>query len=289
MSGNSDGSAVTHFGRQMRKERLARGWSIHELSAKMGIAAGHLSRIETGKRPPTANVATKCDDVFPDRRGWFSEFYSESRSWAPPGFRPWAEYEDAATTIRDWCPGILSGLVQTADYARAVLSVAPGATVEQVTARLASRMERQRRVFQRGNSPSVWFVIDEVALYRRAGSPEVMAAQMARLLDVAAMPRATVTVMPAVVHPGNESGFIIADSAAVYAEHIAGGYVFTEEEITTTTVARFDSLRAESYRASESQALIRRMIERWTATGARPATAAQTAVHASKSPRPRRA
>lgn len=288
MSGNNAGSAVTHFGRQMRKERLARGWSIQELSAHMDIAAGHLSRIETGKRPPTENIAIKCDEVFPDRRGWFSEFYSESRSWTPPGFRPWAEYEDAATTLRSWYPGILTGLVQTTDYARAVLSVAPGATDEQVNARLASRVERQRRLFRRANPPSVWFVIDELALYRRVGSPAVMAAQMGRLLEVADMPRVTVTVMPPVVHPGNESGFIIADGGAVYAEHVAGGYVFTEEEITTTTIARFDSLRAESYRASESTALIGRMTELWK-TGVRPATAAQTAAIASKSPRRRQA
>jgi hypothetical protein len=254
----------------------------------MGVAAGHLSRIETGKRPPTENVATKCDEVFPERRGWFSEFYVDSRSWVPPGFRPWGEYEDAATTLRSWYPGILTGLIQTPDYARAVLSAAPGATNEQVTARLASRMERQRRVFQRSNPPATWFVIDEIALYRNMGSPEVMAAQMARLLDIAAMPGVTLTVMPTVVHAGNESGFVIADNTAVYAEHVAGGYVFTEGEITTSTVARFDSLRAESYRASESTALIRRVTEIWT-TGARQAIAVPTAANALRSPRPRRA
>ena len=82
MAGNTDqGSvtAVTHFGRQVRKERLARGWSIHELSARTGIAAGHLSRIENGKRPPTENIAAACDLVFPERRGWFTEYYQESR------------------------------------------------------------------------------------------------------------------------------------------------------------------------------------------------------------------
>jgi len=71
MAGNDGGSPVTHFGRQVRKERLARGWSIHELSRRTGIAAGHLSRIENGKRPPTENVATACDAVFAERKGWF--------------------------------------------------------------------------------------------------------------------------------------------------------------------------------------------------------------------------
>lgn len=65
----------------MRKERLARGWSVHEFAKRSGISAGHVSRIENGKRPPTQAVATACDAVFPERRGWFSEFYDESRTW----------------------------------------------------------------------------------------------------------------------------------------------------------------------------------------------------------------
>jgi hypothetical protein len=65
VTGNSTGSPVTHFGKQVRKERLARGWSIHEMSARTGIAAGHLSSIENGKRPPTENLANKLDAMFP--------------------------------------------------------------------------------------------------------------------------------------------------------------------------------------------------------------------------------
>ena len=50
-----------------------------------------------------------------------------------------------------------------------------------------------------------------MALYRLVGSPEVMAAQMDRLLEIAALPRVTVTVMPPVAHPANASEFIIVD------------------------------------------------------------------------------
>jgi hypothetical protein len=193
----------------------------------------------------------------------------------PAGFRSWPEYEDKAASLRVWSPGIVHGLVQTADYAREVLSVSPGATDEMVAARLTSRMERQRRVLFRDDDPSfTWFVVDELALYRLVGSAEIMAAQMRHLADVAARPKVTVTVMPAVVHPGNESGFILADDAA-YAEHVAGGYVFTDEQTVTGLVVRFDSLRAESYRASESLRIIERLGETWTA-GASPLTQAAT-------------
>jgi transcriptional regulator with XRE-family HTH domain len=283
MALNNGNSASTHFGRQMRKERLAHGWSLREFHARTGIDIGHASRIETGKAPPTEKVAKACDDAWPERRGWFLEYYEESKSWIPAGFRSWAEYEDKATTLRDWYPGILTGLLQTEGYARAVLSVSPAVSAEVVSARLAGRMARQQRALFRVEPPSVWFVVDEMALYRRVGSPETMATQMRHLGEVAALPNVTLTVMPAVIHPANESGFVIADDAA-YAEHVAGGYVFTEQETVTSLAMRFDTLRAESYRATESLALIERMTGIWT-TGVRAATAVATAGSASKSRR----
>jgi hypothetical protein len=125
----------------------------------------------------------------------------------------------------------------------------------------------------------MWFVVDELALYRLVGSPEIMAAQLSHLVEVARMPRVTVTVMPAVIHPGNESGFIIADDSAAYAEHVVGGFVYTDEQIVSGLIMRFDSLRAESYRASESLRLIERLGETWSA-GVSPLTAGPTAASA---------
>ena len=75
MTVNNGGNPATHFGRQMKKERLARGWSLREFSAHTGINIGHASRIENGKRPPTEKVAAACDIAFPERKGWFSELF----------------------------------------------------------------------------------------------------------------------------------------------------------------------------------------------------------------------
>lgn len=268
-------SAAGHFGRQMRKERLAHGWSLPEFSTRVGFDAGHLSRVENGKRPPSEALAQACDQVFPERRGWFLDWYEESRHWAevPPGFRNWAELEDKATTLRAWMPGIVTGQLQTEDYARALLATYPGVSDEVIKNRLAARLERQRRVLMRDNPPLVWFVVDEMALYRLVGSPAVMAAQMRQLAAMAAMPNVTLQVLPAVAHPATASGFILADESA-YAEHVTSGYVFADE--TVSAMARlFDSLRAESYRASESLALIDRTEKAWT--GGSPVFQAPTA------------
>jgi hypothetical protein len=80
-------------------------------------------------------------------------------------------------------------------------------------------------------------------------------------------------VLPAIAHPATASGFVLADDSA-YAEHVTSGSVITDE--TVSVVARlFDSLRAESYRASQSLAQIERVCSQW-ATGASPLTQAPT-------------
>jgi transcriptional regulator with XRE-family HTH domain len=277
MAGIKENGMAGHFGRQMKKERLAHGWSLDELSRRTGINAAHLSRIENGKRPPTETVARACDFAFPERRGWFLDWYDESRTWAevPPGFRSWAEIEEKAVSLHVWSPGIIHGLLQTEDYARAMISVQPSTTAEVARARLANRMERQRRVLERDDPPTVWFVVDELSLYRLVGSPDVMTAQTQRLLTLAALPRVTLTVMPAVTHPANASELIIADGSA-YVEHMAGGFTYTDEGTVSALAMRFDSLRGECYRVSESMALIERLGETWTA-GVSPLTRTATA------------
>jgi transcriptional regulator with XRE-family HTH domain len=265
--------AFGHFGRQMRKERLARGWSLPELSQRMGgINHGHLSRIERGVRPPTENIADLCDEVFPERKGWFREYYEESKSWTPPGLRSWAEHEDKAVRLSVWAPGIVHGLFQTEDYARTMISVLPGVTDEVVAVSLASRMERQRRVlFRKDDPPTVVCIVDHPALYRLVGSPEIMAAQMRHLLELAALPNVTLQVLPAVAHPATASELIIADNNAAYAEHLAAGGVYTEDDTVTSLERRFATIHGECYRVSESLAVIRKAEEIWT--GASPATA----------------
>jgi hypothetical protein len=193
----------------------------------------------------------------------------------PASFKSWPEYEDKAANLRDWSPSIVTGLLQTEAYMRALISVQPHITQETVSARLASRMERQKRVMGRDNPSSAWFIIDELSLYREVGGVQAMAAQLRHLLELAAMPTVTIQVLPAVAHPVNASGFLMADDA-VWIEHAAGGFVYTEQEVVSGIALRFDSLRGECYRVSESLALFERLESIWKA-GASPLTRTATA------------
>jgi hypothetical protein len=104
----------------------------------------------------------------------FSEFYAESCTWiaTPPWFRSWVEHEQQAATLRIWQLGVLSGLLQTEAYARAILAVEPGVTDEEVGARLTARLARQA-VLTRDDPPAAWFLVDEATLRRCVGSTAV--------------------------------------------------------------------------------------------------------------------
>lgn len=273
-SGN--GSMAGYFGRQLKKARLARGWSLDELGKRSDVHPAHLSKVETGHRAPTENVAKAVDSAFGGHQ--FYELYQETRSWAPPGFRDWSEHEDTTATIREWSGnGNLPGLLQTPDYARAVLSVHPGVSAEVIETRLKSRMERQRRVL--GRDVRAWFIIDHAALYRLVGSPGTMAGQMRHLGDVASQPNTTVQILPSVAHPAAQSGFMLTDKA-VYSETVFSGYVHVEPEKLAAVGNLFDALRSECYRASESLLITKKAEQTWN--GANRATAAATEATALK-------
>lgn len=275
----SDGAnnPARYFGRQVRKERIAAKWTLAEFGQRTGYDPAHVSRIESGKRPPTELFAQMCDKVFPHRNGWFSEFYEESRTWiaTPPWFRSFVSHEQRATTLRNWFPSLLDGLLQTEDYARAILAVSPGVTEDEISDRLAARMKRQA-VLTREDPPLAWFLIDEAGLRRRARSAEVMAAQLAHLTTLARLPSVTIQVVPNVEHAGLPGGFSLTDHAA-YVETSLAGQVFEDPESLSSLLARFDTLRSEAIRASESLALIERIRKEWEATGGRAVTPQTTA------------
>jgi transcriptional regulator with XRE-family HTH domain len=278
----TDGTSnpVLYFGRQVRRARQTARWTLAEFGQRIGYDSGQISRIENGKRAPTELFAQMCDRVFPERDGWFGEFYAESRTWiaTPPWFRSWVEHEQNAASLRIWQPGVLSGLLQTGDYAHAILSVNPGVTDDQVDARLAARLARQETL-TRDDPPPVWFLVDETALRRNVGSPELMAKQLAHLAGVARLPNVAIQVVPNIAHAGLLGGFALTEGAA-YVETAVAGQVFEDAQIIAALLTRFDTLRNEALRASDSLTLIERICEEWKATGVRAATQATTAENA---------
>ena len=271
MAENRDTRVATHFGRQMRKERLARGWSLAEFSQHTGINAGHLSRIENGRRPATRKVADACDAVFPERRGWFTDWYDESLTWSevPAGFRNWTEIEDKAARVRAWSPGVIHGLLQTEATPRSARHRARGhgrgrddpsygangtpttpSLMRDGTCRPRGSSSTSYRYTDSSGRMRLWRLrCDTYCPWPRCRASQRRCSRRSLIRPVRAGPA------------GDESAWV---------EHVVGGIVYTGE--TVSSLSRlFDSLRGESYRVSESAALLERMCELW-ATGASPAS-----------------
>ncbi|WP_446220634.1 DUF5753 domain-containing protein [Micromonospora sp. IBHARD004] len=129
----------------------------------------------------------------------------------PAWFRPWAEVEREATSLRSFQPSVLPGLLQTEEYAHAVLSSGPLAD-DEVEGYVAARVARQAAVFHRPRPPLTVFVVDEAAL--RRGEPEIMHPQLDHLIAMAQRPRVLLHVLPlrAGFHPGQAGPFVIASA-----------------------------------------------------------------------------
>jgi transcriptional regulator with XRE-family HTH domain len=283
-----ESNPALHFGREVRRARLAAGMTLADLGWVMGYHKSQVSRVERGNRAPTEEFAQMCDKAFPGRGGWFHRFYKDSRPWSamPPWFRNWIEHEQFAVNLRVWQPSSLSGLLQTEAYALSLLRTFPGATAEQISERLSARMARQVILTRETPAPPMaWFLVDEAALRRQTGSALVMAGQLQRLLTVAALPNVTIQVVPNVAHAELTGGFAIAEAAnrsAAYIETALTGQVFEDARVVLELAARLDALRTEALRGTESLRLIGEVAHEWgqQATGVRQATRVRTVASA---------
>jgi hypothetical protein len=125
-------------------------------------------------------------------KAWWEKY----REVVPDWFQVYVGLEEAAALIRIYEIQFVPGLLQTEDYARAVvMQGAPSLPPEDVDSRVAVRMGRQR-LFSRDNPPRLWAIVDEAALRRTIGGRDVLAGQVNRLIDATSEPNITLQVMP---------------------------------------------------------------------------------------------
>jgi hypothetical protein len=169
----------------------------------------------------------------------------------PASFRSFAPYEADAAILRTFEHSLVPGLLQTSDYARAVLSTRPNTSPDDIDALVTARLGRQT-VLQREDPPVVWVLVDEWAVRRPVGPPDLMRAQRAHLVEMSWLPNVTIQVIPysAGGHIGLLGAFTIADlgnsGAILYLETAADGQTIEDAAIVSQVSLRFDSLRAEA-------------------------------------------
>jgi transcriptional regulator with XRE-family HTH domain len=263
-----DAPAVRAFSIALERWRDAGGLSKTQLAESLGYTSQFIGQIEAAKNIPSKAFAQDLDTYF-KTDDFFLKFWklvNETRHLAvlPPGFSKYVELENRATTIRIFEALLITGLFQTDGYARAMMGslMSPEAIDDAINA----RMER-KAIFERQNPPHAFFIIDEWALRRVIGSPDVVREQLAYLLELTKRPEIIVQVLPHdTEHYVALSGSFTLlgfddESDVAYIEAAGQGNLIDRPPAVTNCAIRYDLLRGHACSVEESRRIIRKVME----------------------------
>ncbi len=204
------------LGRRLRQLRERAGVSFEEAARAIEVTAltvRRMEKAEVGLRIPyvkellrTYGVSgNEIEDFLSLAReanqpGWWHKF----RDVLPEWFSAYVSLESEAAVIRLYEPQYVPGLLQTHDYAAALIRVGfPNASPEEVERHVALRLRRQD-LLVKPEAPAVWAILDETVLRRPVGGPEVMRQQIDRLVEATERPKVRIQIMrfAAGPHPG---------------------------------------------------------------------------------------
>jgi transcriptional regulator with XRE-family HTH domain len=251
------------LGAILRALRNDKGLTVEEVAALLLCSPSKVSRMETGHGIATArdvrdlcNLYGVTDGAERDRLTQLAREGKQQGWWQlyDPKYATYIGLEAEALAISGFQSSVVHGLLQTADYARAASERAmPRLDAGQIDLQIEAKLTRQRLLTQ-ADPPRFDVVLDEAALHRVVGGHAVMAEQLARILDMSALPNVTVQILPYErgAHPALESNFTILELAdptpgSVYVEGMVG-FLFLER---TEDLERYH----EVFRELQSMAL----------------------------------
>jgi transcriptional regulator with XRE-family HTH domain len=236
------------LGALLRKLRTEKGLTVEQAADRLLFSMSKLSRMETGHGVATPRDIRDLCDLYgvtdEAERDHMMNLAAEAKRQAwwqsyDLGYATYVGLEAEAVSISAFQSSVVHGLLHTADYARAGHNGAmPLLSPDQIELQIEAKLTRQR-ILTRENPPRFSVVLDEAALHRVIGGRRVMAAQLAKILDIAALPNVTVQVLPYEVgaHPAMESNFTI-----LQLRDPTPGVVFVEGLIGSTYLERDDDL-----------------------------------------------
>jgi transcriptional regulator with XRE-family HTH domain len=268
------------LGLRLRELRLARDLTVEEVAVQLECSATKISRLETAaRRAIPRDVRDLCHIYGVADQAEIEELMDLARQARQPGW--WAQYSDLgfesyigleqeATVITSFSMYYVPGLLQTADYARALIQ---GIEQKMDTRVLADRIEvrlRRQQLLEKEDRPRYRALLDEAVLHRIVGSPAIMAAQLDKILKKQEDGLAAVQVIPFSVgaHAGSDSNFDFLE----FGESSLLGPVVHVEGLTSNTyrerpaeVERYreaiEQLRDAALNVRDSMALISRFRE----------------------------
>ncbi|WP_021595349.1 helix-turn-helix domain-containing protein [Actinomadura welshii] len=262
----SENRARIFFGTELRRMRERAGLTGRELADALGCTPQWISTMESGRK--VSEQSAEDLDTYFKTDGHFHRHWKLAREIdvqfiLPPGFPEYLEYEKKATSYRIFSALLINGLFQTESYARAVLATTDGANVPELTAK---RMERQEALTREG-LPHTWLVLDETALRRMVGGPQIMREQLDYLLAASERVNTMIQVVPSGsgYHAGLEGSFTILGfddrPDLAYTESAGEGLLIEKTARVRDKVVRWDLLRGHALPVAESRVMIRTVME----------------------------
>jgi transcriptional regulator with XRE-family HTH domain len=257
--------------RRLRADRRAAdvasalGWSESKLSrietAHTGITEDDLDRLLTAYEVSDEDGERLRDLA---RRGRARAWWTPYRSSVPDPYDEYVALEAEAVLISEWEAQVVPGLLQTDEYARAVIEV--GADVADpavLQRRLALRMARQA-VLSREPQPTLLMVLDEAVLHREVGGRAVLRRQLAKLAEDSGRPGLELRILPfsAGAHAGQTESFMVLEfetgtrGPIVHSEGLTGGLFRVKPSEVEVYREALDDLRERALSAEDSRTVI---------------------------------
>ncbi|WP_395111278.1 Scr1 family TA system antitoxin-like transcriptional regulator [Actinomadura sp. SCN-SB] len=266
-------TALQLWGKELAHAREAAGLTGKQLAEAIYVAPSTIGMWETGKRVPKLKELRLCEDKLGTRKpdaGEDAPGYLERLlvKWVSrdisPEWSEWKEVEEQASTVLWYELSVVPGLLQTPDYARAVLQYNHQAPMD-LEQRVLDRLERQA-VLEQGDPPTCVFVMDEYAIRRCVGGPKVMHEQLVRLLELAEHPDIIMQIIPAGTEYSVSCPFVIAkvDGAEIaHLDDALTGRMIEGHEKVSQIVKTWQRIHSAALPDKASLELMEKVAESW--------------------------
>jgi hypothetical protein len=263
------------LGQELRRLRELKGMTAEEVAERLLVSQSKISRLENGRRSISQRDVRDLCNVYEveDQRivDSLMQMAKDSRQqgwWHTFGDIPYSVYiglETDAASLRVYDPQVVPGLLQTRQYAEALIAGAlPETAPADIEKRVQVRMRRQERITAPENPLRLWTVLDEAALRRVVGNKALMREQLEHLVEQSQLPHVTVQVIPFEMgaHPGLNGQYAIlefpdaADSSVVYIEGVTSDLYLEKANDVQKYSVMYEHLRAQALNVEQSRQFI---------------------------------
>jgi transcriptional regulator with XRE-family HTH domain len=267
---------------RLRKLRTGLGLTVDDVADKLMCSAAKISRMETGARRPMLRDVRELCALYSVDEASAAELMKLTRQAREQGW--WTQYEDIglspyigleqeATSITAYSMYWLPGLLQSEDYARAIIkAVLPKLDPVVHEQRVEARLRRQQRLTE-PHPPRYRVFLDEATVRRRVGSSTVMAAQIDKILNVAQAGQVVPHIIPldAGVYPAADSNFVLLEFTdplrpmppVVYVEGLGSGQLYERSPDIQSYQETIEYVRDFSLKPADSLRLLGDVRKYW--------------------------